>query len=149
MQWPRQQAAATVNPSPPAVDVRQAPDRAPAPSALPARQGLSDRALAWLFVGPTIALLLAFNIFPLLWTIWLSFTNFRANRPNAEVVWLGIDNYRRVLNDEAIWENMRATAHFLVLLDRAAAGARLRRWRCCSTGAFARTVSGAPPSCCP
>ena len=53
-------------------------------------------------------------IFPLFWTIWLSFTNFRANRPNAEVVWLGIDNYRRVLGNEAIWENMRATAHFLV-----------------------------------
>src|SRR6478735_3604650 len=78
------------------------------------RHGLSDRALAWLFVGPTIALLLAFNIFPLLWTIWLSFTNFRANRPNAEVLWVGIDNYRRVLGSEAIWENMRATAHFLV-----------------------------------
>jgi multiple sugar transport system permease protein len=78
------------------------------------KQGLSDRSLAWLFVGPTIALLLAFNIFPLLWTIWLSFTNFRANRPNAEVVWLGLSNYESVLNDEAIWEHMRATAHFLV-----------------------------------
>jgi multiple sugar transport system permease protein len=28
-------------------------------------------------------LLLAINIFPLIWTIQLSFTNFRANRPNA------------------------------------------------------------------
>jgi multiple sugar transport system permease protein len=80
---------------------------------LPA-QGLSDRTLAWLFVGPTILLLLAFNIFPLLWTIYLSFTNYRANRPNAEDVWVGISNYQRVLNDEAVWENMRATAHFLV-----------------------------------
>jgi multiple sugar transport system permease protein len=79
-----------------------------------ARQGLSDRALAWLFVGPTIALLLAFNIFPLLWTIYLSFTNYRANRPNAVIEWLGISNYQRVLNNEAIWENMRTTAHFLV-----------------------------------
>ncbi len=77
------------------------------------RHGLSDRALAWLFVGPTILLLLAFNIFPLLWTLWLSFTNFRANRPGADVLWVGIDNYSRVLNDESIWENMRATAHFL------------------------------------
>ena len=114
MQWPQPQAAATAHPSEPAGSVRQAAGRAPAPSTLLARQGLSDRALAWLFVGPTIALLLAFNIFPLLWTIWLSFTNFRANRPNAEVLWLGIDNYRRVLGNEAIWENMRATAHFLV-----------------------------------
>ena len=41
-------------------------------------------------------------------------------------LWVGIDNYRRVLGDEAIWENMRATAHFLVLVDRAATAARLR-----------------------
>lgn len=64
-------------------------------------------------MAPTCILLLAFNIFPLLWTVYLSFTNFRANRPNAEVVSVGIENYRRVLTDEAIWENMRATAHFL------------------------------------
>jgi len=76
-------------------------------------QGLSDRALAWCFVGPTLVLLLAFNIFPLLWTVFLSFTNYRANRPNAELAWLGISNYRRVLGDEAMWEHMRATAHFL------------------------------------
>jgi len=82
--------------------------------ALKRHQGLSDRTLAWLFVLPTILLLLAFNIFPLLWTIFLSFTNFRANRPNAEVLWTGIANYQRVLGDEAVWENMRATAHFLV-----------------------------------
>ena len=76
-------------------------------------RGLSDRALAWIFVLPTVILLLAFNIFPLFWTIYLSFTNFRANRPNLEVDWVGISNYQRVLADEAIWENMRATAHFL------------------------------------
>jgi multiple sugar transport system permease protein len=76
-------------------------------------QGLSDKALAWVFVTPVIMLLLAFNIFPLVWTIYLSFTNHRANRPNQEVSWVGLDNYARVLSDEAIWENMRATAHFL------------------------------------
>ena len=46
-------------------------------------RGLSDRAIAWLFIAPTIVLLLAINIFPLIWTIRLSFTNYRANRPNA------------------------------------------------------------------
>jgi multiple sugar transport system permease protein len=50
--------------------------------------GFSDRAIAWIFIAPTIALLLAVNIFPLLWTIYLSFTNYRANRPNADVEWL-------------------------------------------------------------
>jgi multiple sugar transport system permease protein len=46
-------------------------------------RGLSDRALAWLFITPTIVLLLAINIFPLIWTIYLSFTSYRANRINA------------------------------------------------------------------
>ena len=41
--------------------------------------GLSDRAIAWLFISPTIVLLLAINIFPLFWTIYLSFTNYKAN----------------------------------------------------------------------
>jgi len=76
-------------------------------------RGLSDRAIAWLFVAPTIFLLLAINIFPLIWTIRLSFTNFRANRPNAEVKWLGLRNYERILTDGDVWLTMQATAHFL------------------------------------
>src|SRR3981081_3050494 len=76
-------------------------------------RGLSDQALAWLFITPTIVLLLAINIFPLLWTIHLSFTNYRANRPNATVSGVGIDNYVSVLTDPDVWAAMQATAHFL------------------------------------
>ena len=76
-------------------------------------RGLSDRTIAWLFVGPTILLLLAVNIFPLIWTIRLSFTNFRANRPGKAVEWVGLDNYRKILTDPDTWASMQATAHFL------------------------------------
>lgn len=76
--------------------------------------GLSDTKLAWLFVAPSILLLLAINIFPLLWTIYLSFTNYRVNRPNRDVDWIGLRNYERILNDADIWQTMQATAHFLV-----------------------------------
>jgi len=76
-------------------------------------RGLSDRAIAWVFVGPTIILLLLINIFPLIWTIRLSFTNFRANRPNADVEFIGLRNYERILSDSDIWQTMQATAHFL------------------------------------
>lgn len=76
-------------------------------------KGLSDRAIAWLFVAPTIFLLLAINIFPLIWTIRLSFTNFRVNRINADVKWVGLRNYERILSDPDIWQTMQATAHFL------------------------------------
>lgn len=76
-------------------------------------KGLSDRSVAWIFVAPTIFLLLAINIFPLIWTIWLSFTNFRVNRVNADVKWIGLKNYERILSDPDIWQTMQATAHFL------------------------------------
>ncbi|WOS66109.1 sugar ABC transporter permease (plasmid) [Sinorhizobium fredii GR64] len=84
----------------------------PTPIAVRVR-GLSDRAIAWLFITPTIALLLAINIFPLIWAVYLSFTNFRANRPNAEVEGVGLRNYQRVLNDPDIWIAMQTTAHFV------------------------------------
>jgi multiple sugar transport system permease protein len=77
-------------------------------------RGLSDRAIAWLFIAPTIVLLLAINIFPLIWTIRLSFTNFRANRTNAPVREVGIDNYVSILTDPEVWQPMQATAHFVI-----------------------------------
>jgi multiple sugar transport system permease protein len=76
--------------------------------------GLSDRSIAWLFIAPTIVLLLAINIFPLIWTIRLSFTNYRANRPNAPLRSVGIDHYQSILGDPDIWAAMQATAHFVV-----------------------------------
>ena len=76
-------------------------------------KGLSDRSIAWLFLAPTIVILLAINIFPLIWTIYLSFTNYRVNRPNKEVDFIGLRNYERILTDTDIWITMQATAHFL------------------------------------
>jgi multiple sugar transport system permease protein len=73
---------------------------------------LSDRAVVWLFIAPTMLLLLAINIFPLIWAIRLSFTGFMANLPVA-ASFIGIDNYVDILTDEDIWTNFRVTAHFV------------------------------------
>src|ERR1700683_5770080 len=78
--------------------------------------GLSDRAIAWLFIAPAVLLLRAINIFPLWWTIQLSFTNYRANRPNAPIGYVGLDNYRDILTDPEIWQAMQGEAHFLLWL---------------------------------
>ncbi|NYZ15556.1 sugar ABC transporter permease [Azospirillum sp. RWY-5-1] len=77
-------------------------------------RGLSDRAVAWLFITPTMLLLLAINVFPLIWTIRLSFTNYRANRPNAPLRWVGLENYTSILSDPDVWHAMQTTAHFVV-----------------------------------
>ncbi len=87
--------------------------RATPPTLARRARGMSDRAIAWAFVTPTILLLLAINIFPLIWTVRLSFTNYRANRPNEPVEFVGLRNYQRILTDPDIWHTMQATAHFL------------------------------------
>src|SRR5262245_11121908 len=76
-------------------------------------RGLSYRTVAWAFVTPTILLLLAINIFPLFWAIYLSFTNYRANKPGAPINWVGLQNYRRILNSDDIWGYLQVTAHFV------------------------------------
>ena len=76
-------------------------------------RGLSDRTIAWTFIAPTIVLLLLINIFPLVWTIYLSFTNYKANRTARGFEWIGLRNYERILNDADIWHTLQVTAHFL------------------------------------
>ena len=76
-------------------------------------RGLSDRSIAWLFVAPTMVLLLAINIFPLIWTIYLSFTNYASNRPNRKVINVGLKWYQDILNSPEVWAAMQATAHFV------------------------------------
>jgi multiple sugar transport system permease protein len=87
---------------------------APARSSAPFRLGgMSDRTIAWLFITPTIVLLLAINIFPLLWTIYMSFTNYKANMGWVKYRSVGIDNYVDILTDSDLWAAMQTTAHFV------------------------------------
>jgi len=76
-------------------------------------RGLSDRAIAWLFITPSIVLLLAINIFPLIWTIRLSFTNFRSNAHSLATPKIGLENYHDILTDHDLWSAMQVTAHFV------------------------------------
>ena len=76
-------------------------------------KGLSDKAVAWIFITPTLLLLLAINIYPLIYAISMSFTNFYANKLGKEIKWVGLKNYVKILGKEAIWERMQITASFM------------------------------------
>ena len=76
-------------------------------------KGLSDRAVAWIFITPTLLLLIAINIYPLIYAISMSFTNFYANKLGREIKWVGLKNYAKILGKEAIWERMQITASFM------------------------------------
>src|SRR5437763_321921 len=77
-------------------------------------RGLSDRVIAWLFIAPTIALLLAINIFPLIWMIRLSFTSLNLSMSYLPLRFVGLDNFSDILTDEDVWFRLQSTASFVI-----------------------------------
>lgn len=62
------------------------------------------RALApYLFVLPFVALFLAFSIYPLVFTLRLSFTNWHGS---GAAEWVGLGNYAYLLGSEAFWSSL-------------------------------------------
>jgi len=84
------------------------------PASRAAARGLSDLAIRNLFIIPTILFLIVFNIFPLLWSLGYSFTDFRAST-NATPNFVGLANYRELLNDPYIWSNFTITAKYVIV----------------------------------
>src|SRR5262245_9005859 len=84
------------------------------PGSPAARRGLSDITIRNLFIIPTIAFLIIFNIFPLIYSLGFSFTEYRASLSKpAEFV--GFQNYAELLADEGIWSNFTITAEYVIL----------------------------------
>jgi multiple sugar transport system permease protein len=67
-----------------------------------------------LLVAPAIALLFIMNIFPLLWSLGLSFFAYRANRMRPPV-FVGLDNYQKIITDPVVWEHLHTTAILAVI----------------------------------
>ena len=70
-----------------------------------------------LLVSPAIAVLFVMNIFPLLWSLGLSFFAYQSNQQSIRFVGLG--NYVKLLSDDLkapeLWANLTNTAMFVVL----------------------------------
>ena len=79
-----------------------------------ARKGFSDLTIRNLFVIPTIAFLIIINIFPLLYSLILSFADYSAisGKPPD---WVGIRNYRELLNDPHVWNSFYITLKYVII----------------------------------
>jgi multiple sugar transport system permease protein len=75
---------------------------------------LSDRSIQWLFIAPTVILLLLFNIFPLFYSLYLSFTDYTAIGKEAPV-WVGFQNFASLLNDPQMWKYFATTGRYAFL----------------------------------
>ncbi len=71
------------------------------------------RGLARILVAPTLLLLVAFNVFPLLWNVVLSFTN--AELVGGSAKFVGGAHYARVFSDPQFATALRRTALFVLL----------------------------------
>jgi multiple sugar transport system permease protein len=77
-------------------------------------RGFSDLTIRNLFIIPTIAFLIIFNVFPLLYSLAYSFTDFRAS-VSAPANFVGLQNYRELLNDPNVWRNFAVTAQYVIV----------------------------------
>jgi multiple sugar transport system permease protein len=76
---------------------------------------MSDRTIQWLFIAPTLILLILFNIFPLFYSLYLSFTDYSAIDNQSSPVWVGLQNFSALLNDEQTWKYFATTGRFAFL----------------------------------
>ena len=74
------------------------------PGSRAAARGWSDLTIRNVFIIPTVLFLIVFNIFPLIYSLGYSFTDFARldERPGDFV---GLQNYRDLLTDPHIWNN--------------------------------------------
>jgi multiple sugar transport system permease protein len=84
------------------------------PKSRAATRGMSDLSIRNLFILPTIAFLIIFNIFPLIYSLGYSFTDFRAST-NSPANFVGLRNYRELLSDPFIWNNFTVTAKYVLV----------------------------------
>ncbi len=75
------------------------------------RRHLSDRSIINLFVWPTLILLILLNVFPLFYSLYLSFTNYSAMANKApQFVWFS--NFANILSDERMWKYFATTGRY-------------------------------------
>ncbi|MCO6452613.1 MAG: sugar ABC transporter permease [Caldilineales bacterium] len=78
------------------------------------RREMSDRAIMNLFIWPTLILLIAWNLFPLIYSLYLSFTDYSAivRQPPQ---WVGIKNYADILTNKQMWKYFATTGRYALV----------------------------------
>jgi multiple sugar transport system permease protein len=79
-----------------------------------ARRQMSDVRIVQLFILPTVILLILMNIFPLIYSLFLSFTRFSVIS-DVPPEWVGLANYQAILTDPRFWNNFAITGRYALI----------------------------------
>ncbi|MBK5107756.1 MAG: sugar ABC transporter permease [Anaerolineales bacterium] len=82
--------------------------------ARPRQRHLSDRAIINLFIWPTLFLLILINVVPLVYSLYLSFTDYSAVA-NQAPIWIGLQNFVDLMNDEKMWQFFATTGRYALI----------------------------------
>lgn len=75
---------------------------------------MSDGTLVRLFILPTLILLILWNVVPLFYSLYLSFTKYNAIA-NKPPVWIGTQNYVTILSSNTFWQAFATTGKYALL----------------------------------
>jgi len=78
------------------------------------RRQISDSTIQRLFIMPTLLLLILWNVFPLFYSLFLSFTRY-SHSGKLPPVWIGTANYDALLSDPKVWLNFAITGRYALL----------------------------------
>jgi ABC-type sugar transport system permease subunit len=68
----------------------------------------------FIFVSPSVIIMLLLMVLPLVTAIWLGF-NFITFKNLATPQWVGLENYTEVLSDPAFWTSLRFTLVYILI----------------------------------
>lgn len=72
----------------------------------------TNRFIPYLFILPFVLSFLAFFLFPLIYSLVLSFFEYRGY---GTPVWVGLGNYKTLMNYEAFWQGIKNTLFYYIL----------------------------------
>lgn len=75
---------------------------------------MQERRLYILFLAPMVVLLIGLTLYPIMYSIYTSFTSLHLARPTVPVRFIGFDNYVNMFNNELFWITMRNTVVMVV-----------------------------------
>lgn len=77
------------------------------------RRKRKENLLGYLIISPWLIGLLAFTLIPMMYSLYLSFTNFDGI---STAKWIGFDNYKRMLHDAKFFQSLKVTFSYVALL---------------------------------
>ncbi|WP_067176513.1 carbohydrate ABC transporter permease [Microtetraspora niveoalba] len=78
------------------------------------RLRLGEPGTAWVFLTPAIVLLAGMLLYPIIYTVWVSLSDFDVStfQPGD---WVGLKNYEAVINDPGFLQSLKVTGIYLVI----------------------------------